>query len=82
MVMPKVPAAEQMTDPIAASEEGPRESGVVQKPSLGMIFFVFLPFFSMLSFANIFFVITPADLPQDFNDFEPSMDATFDDASD
>ncbi|XXG41735.1 hypothetical protein AAC387_Pa01g2140 [Persea americana] len=25
---------------------------------------------------------SPADLPQDFDDFEPSMDATFDDASD
>ena len=36
----------------------------------------------MPSFANIhFFFFLSADLPQDFNDLEPSMDATFDDAS-
>ena len=28
------------------------------------------------------FVFLPADLPEDSDDFEPSMDATFDDASD
>ena len=29
-----------------------------------------------------FFVFLPADLPEDSDDFKPSMDATFDDASD
>ena len=29
-----------------------------------------------------FFCFLPADLPEDSDDFEPSMDATFDDASD
>ena len=27
------------------------------------------------------FCFLPADLPEDFDDFEPSMDTTFDDAS-
>ena len=48
-----------------------------------MIFFAFSPFcFSLSPLADIFFVYLPADLPEDFDDFEPSMDATFDDASD
>ena len=32
--------------------------------------------------ADIFFVFLPVDLPEDSDNFEPSMDATFDDASD
>ena len=33
-------------------------------------------------FADKFLVFLSADLSQDFDDFEPSMDATLDDASD
>lgn len=38
-------------------------------------------FFPVLSFANMSFVFMLADLPRDSNDFEPSMDVTFNDAS-
>ncbi|KAJ8635700.1 hypothetical protein MRB53_009967 [Persea americana] len=57
LMMPKVPADEAVTDPIAASEEKPRDSEVDPESP-------------------------PADLPKDSDDFEPSMDTTFDDASD
>ncbi|XXG42110.1 hypothetical protein AAC387_Pa01g2454 [Persea americana] len=57
LMMPEVTADEGVTDPIAASEEEPRDFDVdLESP--------------------------PADLPEDLDDFEPSMDATFDDASD
>ena len=32
----------------------------------------------MPSFTDILFLFLPADLPQDFDNFEPSMDAAFD----
>ena len=36
----------------------------------------------MPPFVDIFLVFLLADLPQDSDDFEPSVDTTFDDASD
>ena len=36
----------------------------------------------MLSFTDILFVFLPTDLPQDSDDFEPSIDTAFDDAFD
>ena len=72
-----------MTDPVAASKEEPRDSGVVPEPLPGMTSFAFPPFcFSLPPFADIFFVFLLANLPQNSDDFEPSMDVTFDDASD
>ena len=82
-MIPEVLANEAVTDPIVAFEEGPRDSGVDPESSPGMISLPFLPFcFSLLPLADTFLVSLPADLPQDSDDFEPSMDATFDDASD
>ena len=77
--MPEVPADEAVTDPVMASEEEPRDFEVDPESPPGMIFsfFFFLP-----PLANIFFCFLPADLPKDSDDFEPSMDATFDDALD
>ncbi|XXG88126.1 hypothetical protein AAC387_Pa12g0380 [Persea americana] len=57
LVTPKAPADEAVTDPIVASEEEPRDSGVVPESS-------------------------HVDLPEDSDDFEPSVDATFDDVLD
>ena len=79
--MPEVLTDEAVTNPVAASEEGPRDSGVVLEPLPGTISFA-LPFFFMPSFADILFVFLPVDSPQDSEDFEPSLDATFDDALD
>ena len=78
-MMPEVPTDEAVTDPIVASEEEPRDSEVDPESPPGMTFF-FSFRFSLPPFADIFFL--PADLPEDSDDFEPSMDATFDDASD
>ena len=80
MVMPEVLANEAVMDPVAESEEEPRDSGMVLEPSPGMISFAFLLF--LLSFADILFIYLPTELPEDSDDFEPSMDATFDDVSD
>ena len=84
--MPEVPADEAVTDQIVASEEAPRDSGVDPESSLGMISlppFFHLFVFSLPLLADIyFFIFLPIDLPEDSNNFEPSMDATFDDASD
>ena len=44
LLIPEVPADEAMTDPIEASEEEPRDFGVVPEPSHGMISFAFPPF--------------------------------------
>ena len=83
LVMPEVLANEAVTDLVVAFEEELRDSGVDPKSSPGMISLPFLPFcFSLLPLVDTFLVSLPADLPQDYNDFEPSMDATFDDASD
>ena len=82
-MMPVVLADEEVTDLIATSEEEPRDSGVVPESSPGMTFFALTPFcFSLPPSADIYFVFLPTDLPQDFDDFESSMDATFDDVSD
>ena len=80
--MPEVPADEEVTDPIVASEEEPRESGVVPESPHGMIFFAFSLFVFLCHHLLYIFVFLPADMPQDSDDFEPCMDATFDDASD
>ena len=79
--MPEVPTDEAVTDPIVASEEEPRDSEVDPESPPGMIFF--LPFFfSIPPLADMHFCFLPADLPEDSDDFEPSMDTTFDDVSD
>ena len=44
LMTPELPADESVTDLIAASEEEPRDSGVVLEPSPGMIFFSFFVF--------------------------------------
>ena len=83
LVLPEVPADKVVTDPVVAFEEEPRDSRVDPESSPGMISLPFLPFcFSLLPLADTFLVFLPADLPQDSDDFEPSMDVTFDDASD
>ena len=48
LMMPKVPADEAVTDPIAASEEKPRDSEVDPESPPGMT--SFLLFFSLLFF--------------------------------
>ena len=84
-MMPEVPTDEAVTDPIVASEEEPRDSEVDPESPPGMIFsfvfFLFL-FFFLTPLADIYIYILPADLPEDSDDFEPSMDTTFDDVSD
>ena len=80
-MMPEVPADEAVTDPIVASEEEPKDSEVDPKSPLGMTSF----FSSLFLYSHLLmyiFCFLPADLPEDSDDFEPSMDATFDDASD
>ena len=79
-MMPEVPTDEAVTDPIVTSEEEPRDSEVDPESPPGMIFFFF--FFSLPPLADIYIYFFPVDLPEDSNDFEPSMDTTFDDASD
>ena len=55
LVTPEVPADEAVTDPVVASEEGQRDSGVDPGSSPGMISNAFSPFlFSLLPLANIF----------------------------
>ena len=82
--MPEVPTDEAVTDPIVASEEEPRDSEVDPESPPGMTSFLLFSFlcFSLPPLTDIFFCFLPADLPEDSDDFEPSMDATFDDASD
>ena len=81
LMMPEVPADEAVTDPIVASEEEFRDSEVDPESPPGMIFFFF--FFSLPPLADIYiYIFLPADLPEDSDDFEPSMDTTFDDVSD
>ncbi|XXG59609.1 hypothetical protein AAC387_Pa04g1662 [Persea americana] len=82
-VMPEVPANEAVMDPVMAFEEEPTDSGVDLEASPSMISLPFLPFcFPLLPLADTFLVSLPADLPQDSDDFEPSMDVTFDNALD
>ena len=45
LMMPEVPADEVVTDPIAASEEEPRDSEVDPESPPGMICFFFFLFF-------------------------------------
>ena len=75
LVMPEVPANEAVMDPVVALEEEPRDSGVDPESSPSMISLPFLPFcFSLLPLADTFFLVSlPADLPQDSDDFDPSM---------
>ena len=80
--MPKALADEAMTDLIAASEEEP--SGTLEwfqnlHPVLFLLPFPFSVCHRLLTYC---FFFLPADLPQASDDFDPSMDATFDDASD
>jgi len=79
--MPEVSTDEAVTDPIVASEEEPRDSEVDPESPPGMNFFS-LFFFSLPPLADIYIYILPADLLEDSDDFEPSMDTTFDDVSD
>ena len=82
-MMPEVPTDEAVTDPIVASEEEPRDSEVDPKSPPGMASFFFFFGFSLPPLADIYiFYFLLADLPEDSDDFEPSMDITFDDASD
>ena len=78
--MPEVPTDEVVTDPIVASEEEPRDSEVDPESPPGMIFSLLFFFFYRHLLTYIY--ILPADLPEDSDDFEPSMDTTFDDVSD
>ena len=79
--MPEVPADEEVTDPIVASEEEPRDSEVDLESPPGMIsFFIFVFLYRHL--LTYIYIFLPADLPEDSDDFEPSMDTTFDDVSD
>jgi len=80
-MMPEVPADEAVTDPIVASEEEPRDSEVDPESPPGMTSFFSSLFLYRHLLTNIFCFL-PADLPEDSDDFEPSMDTTFDDASD
>ena len=80
--MPKVPADEAVTDPIVASEEEPRDSEIDPESPHGMISFFLFIFLYRHLLTYIFFVFLLADLPEDSDDFEPSIDATFDDPSD
>ena len=83
MVMPEVSAEEAVMDPVAGPEEEPKDSRVIPESSLGMTSSFFLSFFFLVpSFANILLVFLLADLPQDSDDFAPSMDETLDVASD
>ena len=83
-MMPEVPTDEAMTDLIVASKEEPRDSEVDPESPPGMTSFLLLFFlcFSLPPLADIFFCFLPADLPEDSDNFEPSMDTTFDDVSD
>ena len=83
-MMPEVPADEAVTDPIMAFEEEPRDSEVDPESPPGMTsFLLFFSFcFSLPPLADMHFCFLPADMPEDSDDFEPSMDTTFDDASD
>ena len=81
-MMPEVPADEAVTDPIMAFEEEPRDSEVDPESPPGMTSFPHFFCFSLPPLADMHFCFLPADLPGDSDDFEPSMDTTFDDASD
>ena len=64
-----------------ASEEELKDSEVDPESPPGMTSFFFFLFFYRHLLTYIFYFL-PADLPEDSDDFEPSMDATFDNASD
>jgi len=56
LMMPEVLADEEVTDPVVAFEEEPRDSGVDPESSPGMISLPFLPFcFSLLPLTNTVF---------------------------
>lgn len=77
-MMPEVPTDEAVTDPIVASEEEPRDSEIDPESPPGVILF----FFFYRHLLTYIYIYLPADLPEDSDDFEPSMDTTFDDVSD
>ena len=82
-MMPEVPADEAMTDPTTASEEEPRGSGVDPESSPGMTSLLLAFCFSLIILLTfLFFFFFSADLSEDSDDFEPSMDIAFGDASD
>ena len=81
-MMPEVPTDEAVTDPIVASEEEPRDSEVDPESPPGMTSFLLFFFFVFLYRHLLTYFFLPADLPEDSDDFEPSMDTTFDDVSD
>ena len=83
-MMLEVPADEAVTDPIVASEEEPRDSEVDPESPPGMTSFL-SSLFLYRHLLTYIFCFLPADLPEDYDDFEhfePSMDTTFDDVSD
>lgn len=79
-MMPEVSTDEAVTDPIVASVKEPRDSEVDPVSPPGMIFSSF--FFLYRHLLTYIYIFLPTDLLEDSDDFEPSMDTTFDDVSD
>ena len=79
--MPEVPTDEAVTDPIVASEEEPKDSEIDPESPPGVIFFSFSFSFLYRHLLTYIYILL-ADLLEDSDDFEPSMDTTLDDVSD